>query len=44
MSPKNTKPSKELVEKFQPYSTTNISDALDKLGLKPGIAGILPNR
>jgi regulator of RNase E activity RraA len=36
------KPSKEFVEKFQPYSTTNISDALDKVGLHPGIVGILP--
>lgn len=42
MNPKITKPSREWVEKFQPYSTTNISDALDKLGLKPGIVGILP--
>ena len=37
-----TKPTKEFVDKFQPYSTTNVSDALDKLGLKPGIVGILP--
>ncbi len=42
MSDKITRPSRELVEKFQPYSTTNVSDALDKLGLKPGIVGILP--
>ncbi len=37
-----TKPSGEFVEKFRPYSTTNVSDALDKLGLHPGIVGILP--
>ena len=37
-----TKPSREFVAKFQPYSTTNVSDALDKLGLHPGIVGILP--
>lgn len=36
------KPSKELVDGFQPYSTTNVSDALDRLGLRPGIVGILP--
>lgn len=32
----------DFVEKFRPYSTTNVSDALDKLGLPPGIIGILP--
>lgn len=42
MSNQISKPSKELVEKFKPYSTTNVSDALDKLGLQPGIVGILP--
>jgi len=42
MSDKVTRPSRELVEKFQPYSTTNVSDALDKVGLRPGIVGILP--
>jgi regulator of RNase E activity RraA len=33
---------RDLVKSFEPYSTTNISDALDKLKLKPGIFGILP--
>ncbi len=42
MTKQATKPSREFVEKFQPYSTTNVSDALDKLGLHPGIVGILP--
>ena len=42
MTHQATKPSKEFVERFRPYSTTNISDALDKLGLRPGIVGILP--
>lgn len=42
MSAKITRPSRELVGKFQPYSTTNVSDALDKLGLRPGTVGILP--
>jgi regulator of RNase E activity RraA len=42
MSNQMVKPPRGLVEKFQPYSTTNVSDALDKLGLKPGIVGILP--
>ena len=37
-----TRPSRELVDSFLPYSTTNVSDALDKLKLKPGIVGILP--
>ena len=32
----------ELVDQFWPYSTTNISDALDKLKLQPGIIGIQP--
>ncbi len=36
------KPSPELVQAFKPYSTCNISDALDKLQLKSGIIGILP--
>jgi 4-hydroxy-4-methyl-2-oxoglutarate aldolase len=42
MSNQITKPPRKLVEKFSPYSTTNVSDALDKLGLKPGMVGILP--
>jgi len=36
------RPPKNLVNSFKPFSTTNISDALDKLKLKPGICGILP--
>ncbi len=31
-----------LVEAFRKFSTTNLSDALDKLGMKSGIIGILP--
>jgi regulator of RNase E activity RraA len=36
------KPSKEIVEKFKKFSTCNVSDALDKIGLKSGIWGINP--
>lgn len=36
------RPSKELIEDFKLISTCNVSDALDKLGLKCGIAGIRP--
>lgn len=32
----------DLVRAFRKFSTTNLSDALDKLGLKSGIVGILP--
>lgn len=32
----------ELVSSFRKFSTTNLSDALDKLGLKSGVIGILP--
>ncbi len=42
MGDRSSRPPRELVDKFQPYSTTNVSDALDRLGLKPGIVGILP--
>ena len=42
ISDKITRPLRELVEKFPPSSTPNGSDALDKLGLRPGIVGILP--
>lgn len=33
---------KDLIERLKKLSTTNISDALDKLALKGGIIGILP--
>jgi regulator of RNase E activity RraA len=33
---------KDLLERLKKLSTTNISDALDKVGLKGGIIGILP--
>lgn len=36
------RPTKELVEGFREVSTCNVSDALDKLGLKSGVAGIRP--
>lgn len=33
---------KGIIEEFYTFSTTNISDALDKLNLKSGVVGILP--
>lgn len=36
------RPDFEIVRQFEKYSTTNVSDALDKLGIKSGIDGILP--
>ncbi|MFS0862008.1 RraA family protein [Fredinandcohnia sp. 179-A 10B2 NHS] len=36
------RPSKELIEGFKEVSTPNVSDALDKLGLKSGVCGIRP--
>ncbi|PZE22351.1 RraA family protein [Paenibacillus xerothermodurans] len=36
------RPSKELIAGFMEVSTCNVSDALDKLGLKSGVAGIRP--
>lgn len=36
------RPSKELIEGFRQVSTCNVSDALDKLGMSCGIAGIRP--
>jgi 4-hydroxy-4-methyl-2-oxoglutarate aldolase len=34
--------SKDLVEKFKKMDTTSVSDALDRLGIKGGCQGILP--
>ena len=34
--------SKELIEKFRKMDTTSVSDALDRLGIKGGCQGILP--
>ena len=42
MDKKINRPDYEIVKQFEQYSTTNVSDALDKLGLKSGIDGILP--
>jgi 4-hydroxy-4-methyl-2-oxoglutarate aldolase len=36
------RPTKEIIEGFREVSTCNVSDALDKLGLKCGVAGIRP--
>lgn len=36
------RPPKELIEEFKKYSTPNISDALDRLGIKGGCEGIRP--
>lgn len=36
------RPSKELIDGFLQVSTCNVSDALDKLGMKCGVAGIRP--
>jgi 4-hydroxy-4-methyl-2-oxoglutarate aldolase len=36
------RPSKQLIEGFREVSTCNVSDALDKLGLKCGVGGIRP--
>lgn len=36
------RPSRDLVAAFQKYSTCNISDALDAVGLASGVIGILP--
>ena len=36
------RPSKELIEGFLQVSTCNVSDALDKLGMRCGIGGIRP--
>ena len=42
MDKKINRPNYEIVKQFEQYSTTNVSDTLDKLGLKSGIDGILP--
>jgi 4-hydroxy-4-methyl-2-oxoglutarate aldolase len=36
------RPPKEMIEEFKRYSTPNISDALDRLGIKGGCEGIRP--
>ena len=36
------RPSKEIIEEFKKYSTPNISDALDRLGIAGGCLGIRP--
>lgn len=37
-----TRPPDDVVEQFKRLSTTNVSDALDKLGLRSGVIGIRP--
>ncbi len=36
------RPSREMIEEFKKYSTPNISDALDRFGIKGGCEGIKP--